>query len=186
MLPFLCVCVCVVEFFPAKMVCGSAEVCTELRKNVQETVFCNTPFSLVTITHTKYYWINSKTISVRCFLHTNDQIEFPKQFSKGFGNPLLTLLTKTQQFQKQIGSVITEQELPRKKIESSKDRFGDHVLCNGIPPLREEKARFYNPLTRSYNKDELLEIYTPCFCYYVINSEKLLHCNCNVIMILIN
>ena len=37
------------------------------------------------------------------------------QFGKGFVISLLTHLTETKQFQKQFGSVSTEQELPNKK-----------------------------------------------------------------------
>ena len=43
----------------------------------------------------KDYQINSKTISVRQFLHQNYRIEFPQQFGKRFGSPVLTLLTET-------------------------------------------------------------------------------------------
>ena len=61
----------------------------------------------------KDYQINSKTISVREFLRPNYRILFPKEFGQGFGNPVLTLLTGPKQFQKQFGSAISEQELPK-------------------------------------------------------------------------
>ena len=44
----------------------------------------------------KYYRINSKTISVRYFLHRNYRIQFPKhlvRWTQGFGNPQLTVIT---------------------------------------------------------------------------------------------
>ena len=42
----------------------------------------------------KDYRINSKTISVRLFLHPNYRVLFPMEDGvKGFGNPVLTLLT---------------------------------------------------------------------------------------------
>ena len=43
---------------------------------------------------------NSQNISVR--------------WTQGFSNPQLTMITETYSFQKQFGSVITEQELPER------------------------------------------------------------------------
>ena len=50
----------------------------------------------------------------------------PKQFGKGFGNPLLTLLTETKQFLKHAGLVITEQGLP--KTISKIAKFGSVII----------------------------------------------------------
>ena len=63
----------------------------------------------------KNYRIDSQTISVREFHHRNERIEFPKQFGKRFGTPLLTL--QTNEFQKKFGSVITKQELPKNNLK---------------------------------------------------------------------
>ena len=47
------------------------------------------------------------------------------------------------------------------------------TLSNARPLQRKKKA-------------QKIRGYPPFFNYYVINSEKLLYCNCNVILILIN